>query len=78
MKALFVNFSISKISDLAKVPVRFSASHSYLTGVTTAELQQDMSNISMISMASCKKDVTPVRWQWSYVFLALTRQYING
>ena len=26
------------------------------------------------SMGKCKKDITPVRWQWSYVFLALTHQ----
>ena len=35
-KALFANFSVSKIFDLAKVPVRFFESHSYLTGVTAA------------------------------------------
>ena len=29
-----------------------------------------------ISMAYCKKDVTPVHWQWSYVFHALTHQYV--
>ena len=28
-----------------------------------------------ISTGCCKKDVTPVRWQWSYVFLALTHRY---
>ena len=36
-KAAFVNFSVSKIFDLAKVPVALFESHSYLTGVTTAE-----------------------------------------
>ena len=28
-----------------------------------------------ISMSLCKKDVTPVHYQWSYVFLALTHWY---
>ena len=27
------------------------------------------------SMGWCKKDVTPVRYQWIYIFLALTHQY---
>ena len=35
-KAPFVNFSVSKILDLAKVHVRFIESHSYLTGVPSA------------------------------------------
>ena len=35
----FVNFSISNIHDLAKVPVIFSYSHLYLTSVTRAELR---------------------------------------
>ena len=47
-KAPFVNFSVSKIFDLAKVPVRLFASHSYLTGVTAAELRQHLSNMNMI------------------------------
>ena len=29
-------------------------------------------------MGQCKKDVTPVRYQWSYVFLALTHRSENG
>ena len=29
------------------------------------------------SMGKCKKDITPVRQQWSYVFLALTHRYIS-
>ena len=28
-------------------------------------------------MHECKKDVTPVRYEWSYVFLALTHRYID-
>ena len=32
------NFSVSKIFDLTKVPVRLFAPHSYLTGVSEAEL----------------------------------------
>ena len=47
-KAPFVNFSISRIFDLAKVPVRLFASHSYLTGVTAAELRQHLSNMNVI------------------------------
>ena len=47
-KAPFVNFSVSKIFDLAEVPVRLFVSHSYLTGVTTAELRQHLSNMNMI------------------------------
>ena len=44
----YVNFSVSKISDVAKVPVRLFASHSYLTGVTAAELRRHLSNMNMI------------------------------
>ena len=39
----FVNFSVRKIFDLAKVPVRLFVSHSYLTGVAAAELWQLLS-----------------------------------
>ena len=28
-------------------------------------------------MRECKKDVTPMRYRWSYVFLALTHRYID-
>ena len=35
---MFVNFDASKIFDLAKVPVIFVELHSYLTGVTAAQL----------------------------------------
>ena len=38
-KAPFAIFSVSKIFDLAKVPVRFFESHSYFTGVTAAQLR---------------------------------------
>ena len=44
-KVLFVNFSVSKIFDLAKVPVRFFESHSYLTDVTTAKLRWHLCSI---------------------------------
>ena len=47
-KAPFVNFSVSKIFDSVKLPVRLLASHSYLTGVTAAELRQHLSNMNMI------------------------------
>ena len=33
--------------------------------------------ISCISMGYCKKDVTPVHYQWSYAFLALTHWYTD-
>ena len=47
-KAPFVNFSVSKMFDLAKVPAILFTSHSYLTGVTAAELRQYLSNMNMI------------------------------
>ena len=47
-KVPFVNFSASKIFDLAKVPLRFFESHVYLTGAPVAELRQHLSNINMI------------------------------
>ena len=47
-KAPSVNFSVSKIFDPAKVPVWLFASHSYLTGVTAAELRQYLSNMNVI------------------------------
>ena len=47
-KTLFVNFSVSILFDLTKVPVRLFASHSYLTGVTAAELRQHLPNINVI------------------------------
>ena len=47
-KAPFVNFSVSKIFDLAEVPVRLFVSYSYLTGVTPAKLRQHLSNMNMI------------------------------
>ena len=43
-----VYFSVSKIFDLAKVPVRFFESHSYLTGVTADELRWHLPNIKVI------------------------------
>ena len=43
-KASFDNFSVNKIFDLAKVPVIFFESHSYLADVTAAHL----SNINVI------------------------------
>ena len=47
-KAPFVNFSVSKIFDMAKVHVRFFESHPYLTGVTAAELRRHLPNINVI------------------------------
>ena len=47
-KAPFANFSVSKIFSLAKVPVRFPESHSYLTGVTAAELRRHLPNTNVI------------------------------
>ena len=51
-KAPFVNFSVSKIFNLAKVPVRFFESHLYITGVTTAVLQRHLPKINMIFKSS--------------------------
>ena len=47
-KAPFVNFSISKIFDLAKVNHRSFESHSYLTGIAAAQLRRYLSNMNMI------------------------------
>ena len=47
-KAPFVNFLVSKIFDLAKVPFRLFESHLYLTGVTAAELRRHLPNINVI------------------------------
>ena len=47
-KAPFANFSVNKNFDLAKVPVRFLESRSYLTGVTAAELRRHLPNINVI------------------------------
>ena len=47
-KALFVNFSVGKIFDLAKVPARLFESRSYLTGISAAELRRYLSNINVI------------------------------
>ena len=47
-KAPLVNFSVSKIFDATKVPVTFFESHSYLTGVYTAELPRYLSNMNVV------------------------------
>ena len=47
-KAPFVNFSVSKIFVVAKVPLRLFESHLYLTGATAAELRRHLSNINAI------------------------------
>ena len=47
-KTQFINFSVSKIFDFAKVPFTFFESRSYLTGFTKAELQQHLSNVNAI------------------------------
>ena len=44
----WVNCSVSTIFELVKVSVRFFESHSYLTGVTAAELQQHLSKTKLI------------------------------
>ena len=31
----------------------------------------------ILSMGQCKKDVNPVRYHWSYIFLALTHRYFD-
>ena len=47
-KAPFVNFSMKNIFDLAKVPVIFFVSHSYLTGVTAVKLRRHQPNINVL------------------------------
>ena len=47
-KSPSVNFSASKIFDLAKKNFKIVKSHSYLTGATTAELQQHLSIINVM------------------------------
>ena len=47
-KAPFVNFSVNKIFDLVKVPLRLFESRSYLTGVTAAELRRHLANINLL------------------------------
>ena len=47
-KTPFVNFSVSKIFVLAKVPLRLFESHLYLTGATAAQLRRHLSNINEI------------------------------
>ena len=48
-KVPFVNFSVSRIFDLVKVPLRLFGSHLYLIGAAAAELRQHLSNINVIS-----------------------------
>ena len=48
IKAPLLNFSVSNIFDLAKVPVTFFESHSYLTGVTAAQLRRHLSNMNVV------------------------------
>ena len=47
-KAPFVNFSVSKILDLVKLPLRLFESHLYLIGATAAKLRRHLSNINVI------------------------------
>ena len=47
-KAPFVNFSVRKIFDLAKETFTLFESHSYLTGVTAAELRLYLTNMNVI------------------------------
>ena len=47
-KAPFVNFSVSKILVLPKVPFKLCESHLYLTGATAAELRRHLSNINVL------------------------------
>ena len=47
-KAPFVNFSVSRIFDLVRVHVRLFQPHSYLTGVTAAQLRRHLPKINVI------------------------------
>ena len=57
-KAPVVDFSESTNFDLAKVPVRFFESLSYLTGITAAQLRWYLPNINVIF------NIKRVFWQW--------------
>ena len=48
VKAPVVNFSVSKIFNLAKVPLRLFEAQTYLTGVTADELLWHLQNINMV------------------------------
>ena len=57
--ALFVDLSVREIFDLAKVPVRFLESPSYLTGgVAATRLRWHLSNMKVAFHRQ------PVFWQW--------------
>ena len=43
-KAPFVNFSVSTILDLVKLPLRLFEPHLYLTGATATKLRRHLSN----------------------------------
>ena len=45
--APLVKFFVKYSFDVAKVPIIFIESHSYLTGVTAAELQRHLSNMNV-------------------------------
>ena len=57
-KAPFVNFSRSKIFDLAKVPVRLFESHSYFIIVTIAELRSHQWNMNACLVQYSEKNGT--------------------
>ena len=62
-KAPFVNLSVNQFYYLANIPVRFFDSHSYLTGVTTAQLHWHLSNINMILDNVCFDDYENLKKQ---------------
>ena len=47
-KDLFVNFSVSRILDMAKIHVKFFESLPLLTGVTAAQLRWHLPNVNVI------------------------------
>ena len=75
-KVPFVNFSVSKMFNLAKVPFRFFESHSYSTGVTAHELRRHLWNMVFndVEYLTCVWQCRKIRkimeqrklfWPWS-------------
>ena len=57
------NFFVKQIFDPAKVPVKFFTSHSYLTGVTTAELWRHLPNMPNMNVVLNSSHVFWQCWQ---------------
>ena len=65
-KALFVNFLVSEIFDLLKVPVRFMVSHLHFSGVAAARLQWHPSVMNVVfsrQLCRFKKNRSIAEWR---------------